>query len=245
MYRSSDSINNTMPLTTDKTIELAARYFDGSSLGGCGSRRLAVSCRPHDVASSRKKGPILAHLAETNTEPTRGLGGRAGGAGVSASASAAGRASHVAEHRLGSRRAFHSDRRRRWRAIERTGRFPPGKVLALVSGLTSGLGRCDGLDTSANPTPCFWENDWRGSGARADRPLDYRRRRFARRLRRRCKPHDRGASRLLPARRRARQGRSSTRLKGWLTLHNAAVMTVLFLVLGVDLIAKGLAPLTA
>jgi threonine/homoserine/homoserine lactone efflux protein len=34
-------------------------------------------------------------------------------------------------------------------------------------------------------------------------------------------------------------------LKGWLTVHNAAVMTVLFLVLGVDLIAKGLAPLTA
>lgn len=34
-------------------------------------------------------------------------------------------------------------------------------------------------------------------------------------------------------------------LKGWLTAHNAAVMTVLFLVLGVDLIAKGLAPLTA
>jgi hypothetical protein len=34
-------------------------------------------------------------------------------------------------------------------------------------------------------------------------------------------------------------------LKGWLAVHNAAVMTVLFLVLGVDLIAKGLAPLTA
>jgi threonine/homoserine/homoserine lactone efflux protein len=34
-------------------------------------------------------------------------------------------------------------------------------------------------------------------------------------------------------------------LKGWLALHNGAVMTVLFLVLGVDLIAKGLAPLTA
>lgn len=33
-------------------------------------------------------------------------------------------------------------------------------------------------------------------------------------------------------------------LKGWLALHNAAVMTVLLLVLGVDLIAKGLAPLT-
>lgn len=34
-------------------------------------------------------------------------------------------------------------------------------------------------------------------------------------------------------------------MKGWLAVHNAAVMTVLFLVLGVDLIAKGLAPLTA
>jgi hypothetical protein len=33
-------------------------------------------------------------------------------------------------------------------------------------------------------------------------------------------------------------------LKGWLAVHNAAVMTVLFLVFGVDLIAKGLAPLT-
>lgn len=32
--------------------------------------------------------------------------------------------------------------------------------------------------------------------------------------------------------------------KSWLGLHNAAVMTVLFLVFGVDLIAKGLPPLT-
>jgi len=34
-------------------------------------------------------------------------------------------------------------------------------------------------------------------------------------------------------------------MKGWLALHNAAVMTVLFLVFGVNLIAKGLPPLTA
>ena len=34
-------------------------------------------------------------------------------------------------------------------------------------------------------------------------------------------------------------------MKGWLGVHNGAVMTLLFLVLGVDLIAKGLAPLTA
>jgi len=34
-------------------------------------------------------------------------------------------------------------------------------------------------------------------------------------------------------------------MKGWLAVHNAAVMTVLFLVFGVDLIAKGLTPLTA
>lgn len=33
-------------------------------------------------------------------------------------------------------------------------------------------------------------------------------------------------------------------LKDWLTLHNAAVMAVLLLVFGVDLIAKGLPPLT-
>jgi threonine/homoserine/homoserine lactone efflux protein len=33
-------------------------------------------------------------------------------------------------------------------------------------------------------------------------------------------------------------------LKAWLALHNGAVMTVLFVVLGVDLIAKGLPPLT-
>jgi len=32
-------------------------------------------------------------------------------------------------------------------------------------------------------------------------------------------------------------------VKGWLVLHNGAVMTVLFVVLGVDLIAKGLPPL--
>jgi hypothetical protein len=34
-------------------------------------------------------------------------------------------------------------------------------------------------------------------------------------------------------------------LKGWLGMHNAAVMTVLFLVFGVDLIAKGIPPLTS
>jgi hypothetical protein len=33
-------------------------------------------------------------------------------------------------------------------------------------------------------------------------------------------------------------------LKGWLALHNAAVMAVLFVVFGVDLIAKGIPPLT-
>jgi hypothetical protein len=33
-------------------------------------------------------------------------------------------------------------------------------------------------------------------------------------------------------------------LKGWLAFHNAAVMAVLFLVFGVDLIAKGIPPLT-
>jgi hypothetical protein len=33
--------------------------------------------------------------------------------------------------------------------------------------------------------------------------------------------------------------------KAWLTTHNAAVMAVLFLVFGVDLIAKGLPPLTS
>jgi hypothetical protein len=33
-------------------------------------------------------------------------------------------------------------------------------------------------------------------------------------------------------------------MKSWLTVHNAAVMAVLFLVFGVDLIAKGLPPLT-
>jgi hypothetical protein len=33
-------------------------------------------------------------------------------------------------------------------------------------------------------------------------------------------------------------------LRGWLAVHNAAVVTVLFLVFGVILIAKGLAPLT-
>ena len=33
--------------------------------------------------------------------------------------------------------------------------------------------------------------------------------------------------------------------KAWLSAHNAAVMAVLFLVFGVDLIAKGLPPLTS
>lgn len=34
-------------------------------------------------------------------------------------------------------------------------------------------------------------------------------------------------------------------LKGWLTVHNAAVMAVLFLVFGADLIAKGIPPLSS
>ena len=34
-------------------------------------------------------------------------------------------------------------------------------------------------------------------------------------------------------------------LKGWLGAHNAAVMTVLFLVLGVDLVAKGIGLLSS
>ena len=34
-------------------------------------------------------------------------------------------------------------------------------------------------------------------------------------------------------------------LKDWLAMHNAAVMTVLFIVFGVDLIAKGMPPLTS
>jgi hypothetical protein len=33
-------------------------------------------------------------------------------------------------------------------------------------------------------------------------------------------------------------------VKDWLAVHNDAVMTVLFLVLGVNLIAKGIPPLT-
>ncbi len=33
-------------------------------------------------------------------------------------------------------------------------------------------------------------------------------------------------------------------MKNWLALHNDAVMAVLFLVFGVNLIAKGLPPLT-
>ena len=33
-------------------------------------------------------------------------------------------------------------------------------------------------------------------------------------------------------------------LKGWLTIHNPAVMAVLFVVFGIDLIAKGIPPLT-
>ncbi len=34
-------------------------------------------------------------------------------------------------------------------------------------------------------------------------------------------------------------------MKSWLAVHNAAVMVVLFLVFGVDLIAKGIPPLTS
>jgi hypothetical protein len=35
------------------------------------------------------------------------------------------------------------------------------------------------------------------------------------------------------------------KFKGWLTVHNAAVMTVVLLILGVDLIAKGIPTLTS
>ena len=40
-----------------------------------------------------------------------------------------------------------------------------------------------------------------------------------------------------------RAGKQLDAAKGWLVLHNGAVMTVLFVVLGVDLISKGLPPL--
>ena len=42
----------------------------------------------------------------------------------------------------------------------------------------------------------------------------------------------------------SRRRGSSTELKAWLAVHDDAVMTVLFLVFGVDLVAKGLPPLT-
>jgi threonine/homoserine/homoserine lactone efflux protein len=42
-----------------------------------------------------------------------------------------------------------------------------------------------------------------------------------------------------------RAKRELDQLKGWLSVHNAAVMAVVLLVLGVDLIAKGLPPLTS
>ena len=47
------------------------------------------------------------------------------------------------------------------------------------------------------------------------------------------------------ARRRRRAKATLDSAKAWLTAHNAAVMAVLFLVFGVDLIAKGLPPLTS
>jgi threonine/homoserine/homoserine lactone efflux protein len=43
----------------------------------------------------------------------------------------------------------------------------------------------------------------------------------------------------------ARARTSLDAAKGWLTAHNAAVLAVLFVVFGVDLIAKGLPPLTS
>ena len=73
--------------------------------------------------------------------------------------------------------------------------------------------------------------------------LDRRRRGLADRVRPAREPHDRGAGRLLPARRREGEERAQ-RAEGWLAVHNAAVMTVLFLVFGVDLVAKGIPPLT-
>ncbi len=59
----------------------------------------------------------------------------------------------------------------------------------------------------------------------------------------RCQHHDRRSGRLLPARRRDAKAKLDE-LEDWLALHNAAVMAVLFLVFGVDLIAKGLPPVT-
>ena len=75
-------------------------------------------------------------------------------------------------------------------------------------------------------------------------PVDDGRRRRHRGVRRDRQPHHRRPGGLRAGRRGAGKATLDS-AKAWLTAHNAAVMGVLFLVFGVDLIAKGLPPLTS
>ena len=76
-------------------------------------------------------------------------------------------------------------------------------------------------------------------GARRARAFDGRGRRFADRLRRRRQPQHRGAGRLRLVGGEKAKARLDE-MKDWLVLHNDAVMAVLFLVFGAELIADGL-----
>ena len=65
------------------------------------------------------------------------------------------------------------------------------------------------------------------------------------RVRRRRQPHHRRPGALRTGRRRSRRVGALDSAKGWLSEHNAAVMAVLLLVFGIDLIAKGIPRLTS
>ena len=93
------------------------------------------------------------------------------------------------------------------------------KNLILTAGAAAGLAQVPGLSTHG-------------------------RRRRHRGVRRHRQPHHR-RSRGLRAGRWGAGRATLDSAKTWLTAHNAAVMAVLFLVFGVDLIAKGLPPLTS
>ena len=81
------------------------------------------------------------------------------------------------------------------------------------------------------------------AGLGTARVVDERRRRLDDRVRRCREPDDRGSGRYYFLGGDAAKAELDS-LKGWLAVHNAAVTAVLFVVFGVDLIAKGLPPLS-
>ena len=137
--------------------------------------------------------------------------------------------------------------RRNWRKRPAPGEQPAmPKWLATVESVSPvkafGLAVAARRGQPEEPDPHVGRRRRPGPGPGA---VDLRRRRRHRGVRRHRQPDHRGAGALRAVRRREGARHRSNSAKTWLTTHNAAVMAVLFLVFGVDLIAKGLPPLTS